>query len=133
MEAVIIGAMTGIGMFVGLGIPLLIASGLMAAKGGSDAVGSKRFRRDILKIVESFICDETMIEERPKLENALEEKVTAAKDSIYVCSCGEKLENEQKFCPQCEAPRNAGIHVCTCGQQIEKSMKFCPYCGAVCK
>lgn len=105
----------------------------MAAKGGSDAVGAKRFRRDILKLVESSICDETIIEESPKEKKALAEKETAPKDSIYVCNCGKKLEKNQKFCPECGTPMDDGMRICTCGQQIEKSMKFCPYCGAVCE
>lgn len=130
-EAVIIGAMTGIGMFVGFGIPLLIGSGLMAAKGGSDAVGSKRFRKDILKIVESFVCDETTSGESTKEKKVFIEKKNASKDSVYVCSCGKQLEEDQKFCPECGIPRDDGMRTCACGKQIKKSMRFCPYCGAV--
>jgi len=130
-EAVIIGAMAGFGMFVGFGIPLLIGSGLMAAKGGTDAVGSKRFRKDILRIVESFVCDETIVDEYPNEKKILSDKKAASGDFAYVCSCGKKLGKEQKFCPECGTPRDDGMRTCTCGQRIEKKMKFCPYCGGV--
>lgn len=128
-ENLVCGA-AGMAMGAGIGIPVMIG---LAVLNGSNAVGAKRFRKDILKIVESFICDETIIEEGSKKKKALREKETASEDSVYVCSCGKKLEKNQKFCPECGTQRDDGVRICTCGQQVEKSMKFCPYCGAVCE
>lgn len=107
----------------------LAATGVAAA-GGVDAVSARRFRSDILKIVKSFICGEEIIEEKPKKGKNLKKKEATAEDSMYVCSCGMKLEKNQKFCPECGKPREDSTWRCTCGQQIENSMKFCPYCGA---
>lgn len=124
----------GIGGCIGIGItipPLLpVALGATAVTGVQGANVARRFRSDILKIVKSFICGEEIIEEKPKKGKNLKKKEATAEDSMYVCSCGMKLEKNQKFCPECGKPREDSTWRCTCGQQIENSMKFCPYCGA---
>ncbi len=46
-----------------------------------------------------------------------------------ICSCGQQLTSELRFCPRCGKPVDNGMLTCTCGKMIKKDTQFCPYCG----
>ena len=50
---------------------------------------------------------------------------------VWKCACGATAAG--KFCPECGAPKPAGIYKCEeCGWEPEKGAeppKFCPECG----
>ena len=49
----------------------------------------------------------------------------------WTCSCGAKVADNAKFCPQCggKKPEPVADWVCSCGKTVSGSAKFCPECG----
>jgi len=46
-----------------------------------------------------------------------------------VCSCGQPLTTDNRFCPSCGKPVDSGMITCTCGKIVKNDLKFCSYCG----
>jgi len=42
--------------------------------------------------------------------------------------CGERLNPEHSFCPNCGEEREQQVH-CECGEEIQADWTFCPGCG----
>lgn len=57
------------------------------------------------------------------------ERQEAKNKGANVCSCGQKLTPENRFCPGCGKPVDNGMITCTCGNLIKKDLKFCSFCG----
>jgi len=118
-----------------LALPGVIIGTGISAK--INSMNARKFIEGIIELVKSYVSDKEkiVVEINPKKENATNEKNAigenheSSHDSAYICTCGKKLEENQKFCPECGTPRDDGMRTCTCGQKIEKNMKFCPYCG----
>lgn len=45
------------------------------------------------------------------------------------CDCGNKLDKNDKFCPDCGAKIDDGSFICSCGNIQKNSEKFCNVCG----
>lgn len=55
-----------------------------------------------------------------------------AKEKIktpVVCSCGEKLSENAKFCLSCGKKVEDQTMTCPCGNEINNEISFCPNCG----
>jgi len=57
-----------------------------------------------------------------------------ANNDGFICeACGAKLEEGQKFCPNCgskvEEKKNTPRLCSVCGNEIRTGQKFCPNCG----
>lgn len=50
------------------------------------------------------------------------------KNSIKCSKCGNEVEENQKFCPECG--ERVGLYCKACGVKFSKKQKFCPECGA---
>ena len=46
-----------------------------------------------------------------------------------LCSCGYKLNPQDRFCPNCGEPVSKSATYCICGAEIVKNSKFCGFCG----
>lgn len=46
-----------------------------------------------------------------------------------ICACGYKLNEQDRFCPNCGEVVPRDTVVCFCGAEIQKNMKFCRSCG----
>ena len=61
----------------------------------------------------------------PKAENKQPEKNAGQKTCA---ECGEKIDSNAKFCPNCGAKQEARF-CAECGEKLAPSAKFCPNCG----
>lgn len=132
-EYVGLGALAGMCYVLPIvGIPAVLYSGISAVSKGSVQVNAEKFRKDILKIVKSFVYDKDIEKENKKKEKLDRKKnVTKneAKKKGFVCSCGNILNDDERFCPKCGKARDNGVRVCICGKEIKSDAAFCPYCG----
>lgn len=55
-----------------------------------------------------------------------EEEILGKDSDEIVCSCGQTLKKDAKFCTSCG---EAVAKVCECGTQLDVGAKFCTNCG----
>lgn len=49
---------------------------------------------------------------------------------MYCKSCGQQINDNDKFCPHCGRPTEQMPHYCpNCGEQLEMNQNICPHCG----
>ncbi|MWV42938.1 hypothetical protein GRF59_04795 [Paenibacillus sp. HJL G12] len=53
----------------------------------------------------------------------------ASEATIPCTACGHGIKPNEKFCPECGAPRPEKKFCTECGGTLEPGMKFCPSCG----
>lgn len=46
-----------------------------------------------------------------------------------ICSCGCKLNPQDRFCPNCGEVVLKDTIICTCGAEVSRNSKFCNSCG----
>lgn len=73
-------------------------------------------------MIGSMMANNLNFANTPKVENN--------KKAGKKCSgCGEEIDADAKFCPNCGAKQEAAKFCTNCGNKIEGNVKFCPNCG----
>lgn len=88
----------------------------------------KQGKVDIQELEVHFEKMQALEQEIADLE-AEKQKQEAKNKGVSICSCGQKLSSENRFCPGCGKPVDNGMITCTCGNMVRKDLKFCSYCG----
>lgn len=70
----------------------------------------------------------TIENELTKLNQKKEDKQKNKK--LTTCECGQKIDEETKFCPGCGKKVNVEPLVCHCGTELGDHSSFCPNCGS---
>lgn len=98
--------------FAALAFP--VAGPIMAATGaatgaavGMDALAGVKFKNDIIKLVQSYICNDISKDNIAKKSDSQAQKKAAVNEvsestsDVHTCSCGKEISNDMKFCPYC--------------------------------
>uniref|UniRef100_UPI004057BDFE hypothetical protein n=1 Tax=Acetatifactor sp. TaxID=1872090 RepID=UPI004057BDFE len=80
-----------------------VATGASAVTAGVEKHDANKFRKDIIKIVSSFVTDKSIEVkdiEQEELQDKKIKKERAVKASA-ICSCGKQIKGDMNFCPYC--------------------------------